>query len=182
MEKEKVKKNTKKVKTKTPVPLETTIYNIKGKEAGKILLPERVFGLKWNSDLVHQVVTSMESSARTNVAHTKNRGDVSGGGKKPWKQKGTGRARHGSIRSPLLIGGGVTHGPTAERSYEKKINKKMKLTALLSLISKKFKDGKIFIMDGISPETFSKTKEVFSKTASLRKEFGSVGIVTSSQD
>jgi len=66
MEKEKVKKNTKKVKTKTPVPLETTIYNIKGKEAGKILLPERVFGLKWNSDLVHQVVTSMESSARTN--------------------------------------------------------------------------------------------------------------------
>src|SRR3954467_5139183 len=109
--------------------MESTVYNQKGKEVGKIQLAEQIFGLKWNADLVHQVVTSMESSARTNVAHTKNRGEVSGGGKKPWQQKGTGRARHGSIRSPIWVGGGVTHGPRKDKDYDRKINKKMKAKA-----------------------------------------------------
>ena len=76
--------------------LESKVYNRKGQESGTIDLPKNVFALPWNADLVHQVVTSMQSSARTNIAHTKNRGEVSGGGKKPWQQKGTGRARHGS--------------------------------------------------------------------------------------
>ena len=106
--------------------METTVYNQKGTEAGKIKLSEAVFGLKWNADLVHQVVVSMNSVARTNVAHTKNRGEVRGGGKKPWQQKGTGRARHGSIRSPLWVGGGVTHGPRKDKDYSRKVNKKMK--------------------------------------------------------
>src|SRR5690242_1243633 len=98
--------------------METKIYNHKGVETGKIQLPEDVFGVKWNADLVHQVVVSMESSARTAVAHVKNRGEVSGGGKKPWQQKGTGRARHGSIRSPIWVGGGVTHGPRKDKNFD----------------------------------------------------------------
>src|SRR5574343_932022 len=114
--------------------METQVYNQKGKSVGSLKLPEAVFGLKWNADLVHQVVTSMESTARTNVAHTKNRGDVRGGGKKPWQQKGTGRARHGSTRSPIWVGGGVTHGPRKDKNYERKVNRKMKAKALFTII------------------------------------------------
>ena len=84
--------------------MESKIYNQKGAEAGKISLPEQVFGQPWNADLVHQVVASMRSDARVNLAHTKTRGEVRGGGKKPWKQKGTGQARHGSTRSPIWGG------------------------------------------------------------------------------
>jgi large subunit ribosomal protein L4 len=83
---------------------------------------------------------------RTNVAHTKNRGEVSGGGKKPWQQKGTGRARHGSIRSPLWVGGGVTHGPRNDKDFERKVNKKMKAKALYTILSAKLKDGKFFLL------------------------------------
>ena len=140
--------------------MEGTIYNQKGKESGKISLPEAVFGLKWNADLVHQVVVSMESSARTPVAHAKNRGDVRGGGKKPWKQKGTGRARHGSIRSPLWRHGGVTHGPTNLKNFDRKINKKMKAKALYTILSKKFKDNQVVFVDKIE---FSSIKTKFAK-------------------
>ncbi|KND48049.1 MAG: ribosomal protein L4 [Parcubacteria bacterium C7867-006] len=148
--------------------METVIYNTKGKEAGKISLPEAVFGLKWNADLVHQVVTSMESSARTNVAHTKNRGDVRGGGKKPWQQKGTGRARHGSIRSPLWRKGGVTHGPLKEENFERKVNKKMKAKALYTILSSKLKKGQILFVDDISM-TAPKTKDAVSVVSNLSK-------------
>ena len=127
--------------------MESKIYNIQGKETGKITLPESLFGLKWNADLVHQVVTSMQANARTPIAHTKTRGEVRGGGKKPWKQKGTGRARHGSTRSPLWVGGGVTHGPRKDKSYTKKINQQAKQKALLVTLSRKFKDGEIIFVD-----------------------------------
>ncbi len=86
--------------------MKTDIYNKEGKKAGSMELPENIFDVKWNNALMYQVVTTMEANARTPVAHTKNRGDVRGGGKKPWKQKGTGRARHGSIRSPIWRGRG----------------------------------------------------------------------------
>jgi large subunit ribosomal protein L4 len=138
--------------------MEAKIYNQKGKEAGKIKLPEEVFGLPWNADLVHQVITSMESSGRFGTAHTKDRGEVRGGGKKPWRQKGTGRARHGSIRSPIWRGGGITHGPRAEKNYERKVNRKMKLKALHTLLSRKWKDGEIIFMDSLSLSA-PKTKE-----------------------
>ncbi|KKR74732.1 MAG: 50S ribosomal protein L4 [Candidatus Nomurabacteria bacterium GW2011_GWA1_40_8] len=97
------------------------IYDKNGVEAGSIELPAKVFAAKWRSDLVHQVVEGMRSNKRAGTADTKDRGEVRGGGRKPWKQKGTGRARHGSSRSPIWVGGGVTHGPLAEKNYKRKI-------------------------------------------------------------
>jgi len=130
--------------------MQAKIYNQKGAEAGSIALPEKVFGAKWRADLVHQVVESMRSNKRAGTADTKDRGEVRGGGKKPWKQKGTGRARHGSSRSPIWVGGGVTHGPLAEKNYKRKISKKMRAQALFSVLSKKMKDGEIIFVDSLT--------------------------------
>ena len=138
--------------------LEAKIYNQKGKEAGKLNLPEKVFGAKWRADLVHQVVESMRSNKRAGTADTKDRGEVRGGGRKPWKQKGTGRARHGSSRSPIWVGGGVTHGPLAEKNYKRKISRSMRAQALFSVLSKKFKDGEIVFVDTLEvPEIKTKS-------------------------
>ena len=89
----------------------------------------------------------MQSNARAGTAHTKFRGEVAGGGKKPWKQKGTGRARHGSSRSPIWVGGGVAHGPRTEKSYAKKINKNVRGKALAVVLSKKLTDGEVIFLD-----------------------------------
>ncbi len=129
--------------------METQVYNQKGKAVGSLALPEAIFGLSWNADLVHQVVTAMQANARTPIAHTKFRGEVSGTGKKPWKQKGTGRARHGSQRSPIWRGGGITHGPRNDKSYEQKINKKMAAKALFTVLSEKARKGQILFVDEI---------------------------------
>ena len=150
--------------------MEAVLYNQEGKEAGKVTLPEAVFGAKWNGDLVHQVVVSMQANARPHVAHVKDRGEVAGGGKKPWRQKGTGRARHGSIRSPIWVGGGVTHGPNADKIYARKINKKMRVKALFAVLSKKYKDGEILFVDTLSVSS-GKTKdakEVVAKLSSIK--------------
>ncbi|MBI4080116.1 50S ribosomal protein L4 [Candidatus Kaiserbacteria bacterium] len=136
--------------------MKTNIYNKEGKKAGSIDLPENVFGVQWNDALMHQVVTSMQANARPRVAHTKGRGDVRGGGRKPWRQKGTGRARHGSIRSPIWRGGGVTHGPRAEKNYSRIIPKKIRTKALYMALSRKLKDGEIIFVDSLgisSPKT-----------------------------
>ena len=146
--------------------MEATLYNQKGTSAGKISLPEAVFGLKWNADLVHEVVRLMNSNSRTNVAHTKTRGEVSGGGKKPWKQKGTGRARHGSSRSPIWVGGGVAHGPRNTQNYSRKINKQVKTKALFTILSKKFNEGQIIFVDSISFDA-PKAKDAKSVIAAL---------------
>lgn len=130
--------------------METIVYNQKGQETGKMKLPEAVFGVSWNADLVHQVVVSMMSSSRHPIANTKTRGEIRGGGKKPWQQKGTGRARHGSTRSPIWVGGGVAHGPRADKNYDRKVNKKAKAKALYTILSKKFKDGEILFVDTLS--------------------------------
>jgi large subunit ribosomal protein L4 len=142
--------------------MKTDIYNTQGKKAGSIDLPETVFGLPWNNDLVYQTVVAMEANARTPVAHTKQRGEVRGGGKKPWKQKGTGRARHGSIRSPIWKGGGVTHGPRKEKIYSQKLNKKARAKALYTVLSQKLRDGKILFVDELA---FAQPKTAEAKKA-----------------
>jgi large subunit ribosomal protein L4 len=168
---------TKAAKSLVATDFEATIYNQKGVSAGKFSLPESVFGLKWNADLVHQVVTSMLSSQRTPVAHTKNRGDVSGGGKKPWQQKGTGRARHGSTRSPIWVGGGVTHGPRNDKSYDRKVNKKMKAKALFTILSDKYKNSQILFVDDISFAK-PKTKDAVTVLSALSKISGYEGLLS----
>lgn len=146
--------------------MEAKIYNKEGKEAGSINLPEAIFGLPWNADLVHQVFTSLNSNMRANTANTKDRSEVSGTGKKPWKQKGTGRARHGSRRSPIWVKGGVAHGPNSDRNYKKKINKKMNAKALFTAISEKFRNGQVLFVDSITPKEM-KTKEVAKMMTNL---------------
>lgn len=167
------KTTTKKAPKKEVAPKDLTasIYTQTGSSAGTITLPETMFGAKWNDALVHQVITGMLSNARTGNAHTKDRGEVSGGGKKPWKQKGTGRARHGSSRSPLWVGGGVTHGPRNEKDYSKKINRKMAAKALFTLLSRKYKDGKVLFVDALSISA-PKTKDAAAVLSTLSKVDG----------
>ncbi len=147
---------------------ESIIYNTKGKEVGKYTLPEDVFGAPWNADLVHQVVQALQTSIRKTVAHVKERGEVRGGGKKPWQQKGTGRARHGSSRSPIWVGGGVTHGPTNEKNFDRKINQKMKTKTLYTMLSRKHKQGEVIFIDSLSMST-PKTKEAKEILGSIGK-------------
>lgn len=138
------------MKKETPVSAEMPIFSMEGKQVGSIALPEAIFGQPWRVDLVHQVTTAMQANARQNRAHTKDRSEVSGGGKRPWKQKGTGQARHSSTRSPIWRHGGITFGPRSERNYSEKINKKMRLGALISVLSKKAKDGEIILVDTLA--------------------------------
>ncbi len=151
--------------------METQVYNQKGKSVGKLNLPESLFALPWNADLVHQVVTAMQANARTPVAHTKTRGEVRGGGKKPWRQKGTGRARHGSTRSPIWKGGGITHGPRNEKSYEQKINKKMRTKALYTVLSEKLRKGQILFLEELTLKNI-KTKDAVAIVKDLSKVAG----------
>jgi len=148
--------------------MESKLYNQKAEEAGKIDLPESVFNLPWNSDLVHQVVTAMQANIRSPWAHTKTRGEVSGGGRKPWRQKGLGKARHGSIRSPIWVGGGVAHGPRKDKDYSVKINAKAKKKAFYTVLSQKLRDNEILFLDKMD---FSqpKTKEAVEVVNSLSK-------------
>lgn len=138
--------------------MKATIFDKKGKEIEKLELPAEIFDLPWNGDLVHQVMVSMLSSSRSNTAHSKDRSEVSGGGKKPWRQKGTGRARHGSSRSPIWRGGGITFGPRNERNYEKKVNKKMKAKALGTILSQKARDNELIFVNSFDLKEI-KTKE-----------------------
>ena len=147
------------------------IYNQDGKKIGQTRLPSEIFGLKVNPDLVHQVVVSQMANRRKVIAHTKGRGEVRGGGRKPWRQKGTGRARHGSIRSPLWRGGGVTFGPTKERVFKKKIPKKMKRKALFMVLSGKVKNNLLILLDKLKLEK-AKTKlmsEILQKLPSKKE-------------
>jgi large subunit ribosomal protein L4 len=159
---------TKKQKT---VDLNAVVYNTSGKEVSKLALPESIWGLPWNADLVHQVVVAMQSNARTGLANAKMRGEVSGTGKKPWRQKGTGQARHGSRRSPIWVGGGVSHGPRSDKNYDRKINRKMKIKALFTALSQKFRDGKVLFVDSLDLQAI-KTKDAMSALENIAKVEG----------
>ena len=135
------------------------VYNQEGKETVQTILPKEIFDVKLNPDLVHQVVVSQMANRRRVIAHTKGRGEVRGGGKKPWRQKGTGRARHGSIRSPLWPGGGVTFGPTKEKIFKKEIPQKMKRLALFMALSDKAKNNLLILLDELKLEK-PKTKSM----------------------
>ncbi len=151
--------------------METQIYNQKGESAGKITLEKDIFGLPWNADLVHQVIVSMTSSMRHSIANTKTRGEVRGGGKKPWQQKGTGRARHGSTRSPIWVGGGIAHGPRADKNYDRKVNVKARRKALYTILSQKLRDGEILFVDSFN-FVAPKAKEAKAVILSLAKVKG----------
>jgi len=153
------------------IAMKIPTYNIKGEKAGTTELPEVVFGVAWKPALVKQVFDGEMANRRKPWAHTKTRGEVRGGGRKPWRQKGTGRARHGSTRSPLWVGGGVAHGPRKERSYEVKINKKMRRAALFSLLSRKLKDKEVVVLDLFKLEE-PKTKDAFNIFKNLRNSAG----------
>ncbi|KXJ98684.1 MAG: 50S ribosomal protein L4 [Parcubacteria bacterium OLB19] len=157
--------------------MDAKVYSSEGSEVGKVSLPETVFGVKWNADLVHEVVVGMQANARVSTAHTKGRGEVRGGGKKPWKQKGTGRARHGSSRSPIWAGGGVAHGPTKDKDYSVKINKKVRAKALATVLSKKLSDAEIIFVDSLAL-TEPKTAKGKSILNALAKGSGQSSLAT----
>ena len=144
------------------------VFTKEGKASGDVTLPESVFAAAWNPDLVHEVVVGMQANAREGNAHTKDRSEVRGGGKKPWRQKGTGRARHGSRRSPIWTGGGVTFGPRNEKDYSVKINKKVRAKALASVLSKKLTDEEVLFVDSLSMEA-PKTKDAKAVVEALAK-------------
>jgi len=137
---------------------EIKLYNVKGESQGNISLSSEIFAVPVKASVVHQVYTAMRANARLPWAESKGKGEVRGGGKKPWKQKGTGRARHGSIRSPLWKGGGVTFGPRNERNFEQKINKKMNLLATKMCLSDKVNNNKLIVLEDFSAT--GKTKEL----------------------
>ncbi len=133
------------------------VYNQRGEKLKDIILPKEIFEQELLSELLHQVVVAQQANRRPVIAHTKIRSEVSGGGRKPWRQKGTGRARHGSIRSPIWRGGGITFGPRKDKNYKQKINRKMAQKALLIALSTKAKDKEMKIIDKISlPEPKTK--------------------------
>lgn len=151
--------------------MKTKVYNFKGEIVEEIDLPDDIFAIRLNQSLIHQVFRWYLMNNYYPYAHTKTRAEVQGGGKKPWRQKGTGRARHGSIRSPIWVGGGVTFGPRNEKKRNIKINKKMRRKAILMALSAKLKESFLKVIDKIEPEKY-KTKEFekfFTKFLQPRK-------------
>lgn len=155
-------------------------YDVNGKELGNIELPASVFNENINEHAVHQVVVAQLAKIRQGTASTKTRGEVSGGGKKPWRQKGTGRARHGSIRSPLWVGGGVTFGPKP-RSYDKKVPRKVKKLALRSILTDKLESGSLIVLEELSFDK-PKTSQMVEVLRNLELEGAKVVIVIPKKD
>lgn len=146
------------------------VYNLEGKKVSNMELDDAVFGVEIKPEVVQFVVTAQRANAHIPYAHAKTRADVRGGGKKPWRQKGTGRARHGSSRSPIWKGGGVTFGPTKERNMEKKVNKKTKQLALKMVLTDKAGEQLMFVVDSLATLE-GKTKQL----ATLFKALGVTG-------
>lgn len=155
---------------------EAAVHNQIGEKIGQQKLAAAVFGAKIVPHLIHEAVVSMRSNARRSTAHTKTRGEIRGGGKKPWKQKGTGRARHGSIRSPIWRGGGITFGPRNDRNYSKKMNAQARKIALFGALSDKAGSGNIIVLDDFKSEKL-KTKEMFKMLTALNIKFPALLVI-----
>lgn len=151
--------------------MKTKLYNVLGKEVGDVELADNVFNVTVKPEVVHEVFVAQMNNQREPWADTKKRGEVRGGGKKPWQQKGTGRARHGSIRSPIWKGGGVTFGPLTERSYKTKINKKTRRLATAMCLTDKVKNQGLLVVDDFAFSAV-KTKDfvAFLKTIPLKQK------------
>lgn len=132
-----------------------------GKKAGSVELKDAIFGIEPNVPVMHQVVVAQEAAARAGTAKTKTRGEVSGGGKKPWRQKGTGRARQGSIRAPQWRGGGTVFGPVGNQNWKQRINKKVKALALRSALSDRAADNNVVVLDKLAFDA-PKTKDAIA--------------------
>lgn len=157
------------------------VLNQKKEEVGEVELPKEIFGVPMNSDLLHQVVVSQMANRRRKIAKTKDRSEVRGGGRKPWRQKGTGRARAGSIRSPIWRGGGVTFGPRTEKVFKKIIPKKMRRKALFMVLSAKAKEKLLLVLDSLKVEK-PKTKVMAEILNKLFLKKGSGLVVLSKKD
>jgi len=155
---------------------EVEVYNQIGEKIGQQKLSATVFGAKIVPHLIHEAVVSMQSNARRSTAHTKTRGEVSGGGKKPWRQKGTGRARQGSIRSPIWRGGGITFGPRNDKNYFKKMNARARKIALWGALSDKAGSGNIIVLDDFKNDKL-KTKEMFKILTALKIKFPALLVI-----
>lgn len=147
--------------------MKTIVYNLEGKKVKDIDLSDNVFNVPLNAELLHEVYVSMDANQRIAIAHTKGRGDVAGSGRKPWKQKGTGRARVGSVRSPIWKGGGVVFGPTKDRNFKKKINKKANTKAILMALSEKIRSEKLVVIERMEAVN-KKTKDIVSGLNALK--------------
>jgi len=148
------------------------LYNQEGTSVGDIQLDAGLFEVAVNPSLVHEAVVAQSANVRVALAHTKTRGEVRGSGKKPWKQKGTGRARHGSRRSPIWSGGGITFGPRSIRNFAVKMNRKARRKALAMVLSDKVAHEKFIAVDGLTIEE-GKTRQladVLSKLPSAGKK------------
>ncbi len=159
--------------------MNTTLYNISGKEKGKIDLPP-VFETKFSQELLHEVVTGYLTNQRSGTHSTKTRGEVSGGGIKPWKQKGTGNARSGSIRSPLWRKGGIIFGPRP-KDYSQRIPKRKKRAALNMSLASKFKDGDVIVIEELKLEE-AKTKKIAELLKNLKIENAKILLVGEKND
>jgi large subunit ribosomal protein L4 len=137
--------------------MKLNIYNQAGGANGQKDVTDAIFAVKVNSALINEAVTAQMANERQVLAHTKTRSEVRGGGKKPWRQKGTGRARAGSSRSPLWVGGGIIFGPNSDRNFSKKINKKAKRKAMFMVLSDRAANNSLIVLEKLVLETF-KTK------------------------
>ncbi|MDP2944655.1 MAG: 50S ribosomal protein L4 [bacterium] len=145
------------------------VYNQSAEAVKDLELSAKIFGIKPSNELLHQAVIASQANSRQVLAHTKDRSEVSGGGKKPWKQKGTGRARAGSSRSPIWIGGGVTFGPRKDRNFKQKINQKMKQKALFMALSDKVATGTLAVLDNLDFNDY-KTKNFNAMLSAVEKK------------
>ncbi|HPI67504.1 MAG TPA: 50S ribosomal protein L4 [bacterium] len=148
--------------------LKTQVYSQTGEKIKQLELNPAIFGIKTKESVLHQVVIAQMANSRKRIAHTKLKSEVRGGGKKPWRQKGTGRARHGSTRSPLWVGGGVVFGPRNTVNFKQKVNQKMKTKALLMSLTDKYQSQCLTLLDQLSL-TQGKTKEIVTVINNLKE-------------